>query len=366
MKINIEAVINQLSMGALGYGITNTLFNQGIQFSLFPIANNLDLSVFDKASDAYKNYLISSAQSALTTYNANDWGLKIWHTQGSHSRISKRQALVFIHELDQLTPAEIQILNNQDVIFTPSNFSKSVCENCGVKTPVHHVKLGFDSSHYFDTKKTYYDDNSIVFGIVGKIEKRKHSEKVIRTWVKKFGNNPLYRLHCCITNPFIKPEDHNRLYAQIFDSKPLPFNVKLYPFQSTNSLFNDLLNSINVMVDCSGGESISLPSLITTALGKHAILLNTSGIRDWGNSENAVLINPNSKIPAFDGLFFQQNGPFNIGNIFDFAEEDLLKSFDLAIERYKKSPLNEAGLKLQEEYSFERGTKQIIEILKSI
>ncbi len=70
--------------------------------------------------------------------------------------------------------------------------------------------------------------------------------------------------------------------------------------------------------------------------------------QEFANNENSVLVNPSGKISAVDNIFFHSGSPFNNGDIFDWNEDDFIIGCEKAIERYKKNPVNEEGLKLQE------------------
>lgn len=365
MRINLEVPYNSLSFGHCAVGISRCLIDQGVEFDAFPVGGTVDFGVYDKLPDNYKNYIVSSAQSAIGKYNKNNISLKLWHLSGSHSRIGHKQILLSYHELDSLTPWEINVANQQEAIILTSEFSKQVFINSGVTTPIYVVHYGYDNLHYKRLDKEFYSDKSIVFSIFGKMEFRKKQERVIKLWCKKYGNNPLYRLHIHCFNPFLK-DQMNNIYARCFEGRPAPFNVKLYDFQPLDSLMNECYNVCGIVLDLSGGESISLPSLCCTALGKHNVVLNSHALKEWANPENSTLVQPNGKEPCIDGIFFHPNSPYNCGNIYTWSDEDLLKAFDSAIERYKQNPRNVEGEKLQEEYSFENGTRKIIEILKSI
>ena len=103
-----------------------------------------------------------------------------------------------------------------------------------------------------------------------------------------------------------------------------------------------------------------MPEFQSVALGKHAVILNAHGYKSWANESNAVLVNPSSKIEAYDGTFFQKGQPFNQGNIYDFNEDDFISACDLAIKKVESNRINNAGLKLQEEFSTEKFYSNII------
>jgi hypothetical protein len=118
------------------------------------------------------------------------------------------------------------------------------------------------------------------------------------------------------------------------------------------------------MIAMSGGETWGLPEFTSVALGKHCIGLKAHGYKDWMNEDNSVCITPNGKIPAYDNMFFREGQPFNQGNIFDFSVDDFLDACDVAIEKVKSNSVNSAGLKLQEEFTWEKTTNLILENIK--
>ncbi len=52
-----------------------------------------------------------------------------------------------------------------------------------------------------------------------------------------------------------------------------------------NSLYNDYLNSANIILGMSGGEGWGLPEFQSVALGKHAVILNATGYKDWATEK---------------------------------------------------------------------------------
>jgi hypothetical protein len=129
-----------------------------------------------------------------------------------------------------------------------------------------------------------------------------------------------------------------------------------------NIMYNDYLNSGDIIIGMSGGEGWGLPEFHSVALGKHAIILNAHAYKDWANKDNSVLVNPCGKIEAFDNMFFHRGQPFNQGSIFDFDADDFINACELAIDRVNKNRINSEGLKLQEEFNVEKMADKILEI----
>lgn len=359
--INFEGVINPLSFGYITNGILKELFKNQIEFNFFPIGGNLDWSCFDKTSDEFKNNINNNANNSIKKFNINNNSLKLWHINQSWHKLSKnKNYLLTFHELDQLTDEEVNILNSYDKVFVTSNFSKTVFEDYGVKSKVVYVPMGVDSEIFYDLKQKRPFDDIIVFSIFGKAEKRKATSKTVQAWIKKYGGDHRYKLHLYVTNPFFKPEQMNQVYSQIFNNQQKPFNVDLFPYLPTNSHLNAAYNSTDIVIDMSGGESISLGSLNCVSMGKHGVVHYNSGMKDWATEENSVLIKSNGKEPVYDGIFFQQGQKFNSGNIYTYNIDDFLNGCDLAIKKFKNNPLNIEGLKLQNSYSFKAGADILI------
>lgn len=360
--INLEAAYNSLSFGNISFGITNELSNRNIETNVFPIGGNVDISAFDKASENYKQYLQNGVNNAIKKYKKNIPYLKIWHIAQSWHKISEPSYLLTFHELDQLSDIEVNILNSYSKIFVTSTFSKQVFEDYGVKTPVIYVPMGFDSVHYSRLNKPRpLGDNIIIHGIFGKVEKRKRTQQTIRAWIKKYGGNHNHRLHLHINNPFYKPEEMNGIFNQIFEGQRPPFNVTIFGFQPTNTLMNECYNAIDIVIDMSGGESIGLGPLTSIAIGKHGIINNNSGMKDWAKLVDCVKIQPKGKEPAEDGKFFGGNGsPFNFGNIYTYDDDEFIAGLEEVVKKFEQNPVNESGFKLQEEYSYKKGVDIIL------
>ena len=79
---------------------------------------------------------------------------------------------------------------------------------------------------------------------MGKFEKRKHTQKIIQTWLKKYGNNTKYQLTCCVTNPFFQPDQMQGLLQSTLEGKSYN-NINFLPKLAKNDEVNELLNSID-------------------------------------------------------------------------------------------------------------------------
>jgi hypothetical protein len=360
MLLNIETPINSLSFGNCSANILFEFFKKKISPTLFLIGNYNDSSFRKNFPEDFFKWLSFCATDASQKHKRDIPTLKLWHLNNSLSSLSNEQYLFTFYELDSPTKTEINIANNQKRVFLSSSYAKShfdkYCSN------IDFIPLGFDTNSFKPTKKKLAKDGVISFGLAGKLEKRKQHHKVLKTWALKYGNNPKYVLNCAITNPFIKPEAFKDAIGSILQKDY--FNINFLPFMEENSLYNDYLNNNDIIIGMSSGEGWGLPEFQSVCLGKHAIMLNAHSYKEWANEKNSVLVEPlGHKIPCYDNIFFFENKPFNQGQYFDWNPEDFLEGCEKAVKRFEKSPINEEGLNLAKEFTWEKTADGILKAM---
>jgi len=363
MKYSLELVVNPVSFGQVSIGVLREIYkrDQDKTVPLFVIKNNFSLDCFDEEPE-FAKWLKTCIDSALKDHRKADPVFKLWHLEGSMKSYSRDQTLFTFHELDAITPEELNIINAQKKVIVSSQFTKETFETYGAKN-VEYVPLGFETQYFFNTNKKYLEDR-ITFGVVGKFENRKGHVQMIRAWLKKYGNNPKYFLDCAIYNSFAKHEENQSVWAQILEGKNYT-NINFHPFMTKNVLYNDYLNSLDIGLFASGGEAWGLPEFHTVGLGKHAVVLNAHGYKGWATKQNSVLFDPNGKKECYDGAFFHKGRPFNQGNLFTFSDDDFINACEEAVKRHENNPINEEGKKLQEKFSCKRMTDSILKIIES-
>ena len=347
--LNVSVPLNNLSFGHVGINILRELYNRGDSVNLFSVGGVVDLKGYDIPED-FGFWIHSCIGRAKKLYKNTDPTFKLWHIDGAQESISSRQGLMTFHEVDSLTAEEINILRNQHKVFVSSKFSEEVFTKAGL-TNVVYCPLGFDAAHFHKVPKEPRD--KVTFALFGKFEKRKHTEKVIKAWLSRYKNDPGYELNLHVYNPFFTPEQNNQILLNIFGGTR-PWNVNPIGYVDTLVQFNNAINYADIVLDMSGGESWSIPSFTAVALGKHAVLHNCNAIKDWAEDSGAVLIEPNGKELVYDGVFFKQGMDRNQGSIFTFDESEFLAGCEQTVQSFKKNPLNEKGLALQEKFTWAR------------
>ena len=360
-KFALHLPLNGVSFGQVSTALLREFHQRGVQPCLFTIGQS-DLNSQDTSPD-FNKWIESGIKKAFEYYDRNTPIFKLWHlNHDSLTSYAKDQTLFTFYELDNPTSIEVNIAKNQKNLAVSSHYTKEVLESYGVDN-CKYVPLGFDKDN-FNVKKEDYLKGKVVFNLTGKLEKRKHHQEVIQAWLKKYGNNKDYVLQCAIANPFIKEGDFKARISQIMEGKSY-FNINFLGMMQKNSLYNDFLNSGNIVLGMSGAEGWGLPEFQSVALGKHSVILNASAYKEWATEENSVLVEPNGKEDSADGVFFKKGNPYNQGNIFTFDEDAFIDGCEKAIDRYKDSPENTSGLKLQEDFTYSKTVDAIMEVMNA-
>ena len=348
MNLIVEAPLNSLSFGNVSYNFLRELFKANIEIAYIPIGEP-DLTAF-QPNQEFIQWLNKAGSRRFECLDLDLPTLRLWHLNGSDFLRSRKQFLLTFYECNKPTEVEKKIANMQSKTFFSSDFSSNQFENSD------KFSLGFDEDFKPTGKK--YMEGVIHFGLSGKFEKRKHTEKIIKAWLKKYGNNPKYLLSCCITNPFVKPEQMNQIIASVLEGKRYS-NINFIPWLKTNAEVNEFTNAIDIdLTGMSGGEGWNLPAFNASCLGKWSIVLNGTAHKEWANQDNSILVEPNGEQESEDGMFFKNGGPFNQGTFLTFDEDQ----FIAAMEKSETlvGQFNMAGSLLGQTFTYKKALEQIL------
>lgn len=342
--------LNSLSFGNVSLNLLKAMFKKGMNISIFP-TGKIDISAFDKIPNDFKKWLESSANNRYKDIDRDITTLQLWHLNGSENRVSSKQILYTFYELNKPTDTEKSLAGLQDKLVFSSSYSSNQFKGSTF------APLGFDET-LNKTGKSYMP-NKVHFGLMGKFEKRKHTEKIIKCWLKRYGNNYDYQLTCCITNPFFEKGQMESRIANILDGRRYG-NINFLPFLPQNSQVNDFLNSIDIdLGGMSGAEGWNLPSFNATCLGKWSVVLNATSHKDWATEDNSILVEPNKKEPIYDDIFFTEGSHFNQGEIFSFDDDEFISAMEKAETICKIN--NKEGEKLKNKFTYENTLNKILE-----
>lgn len=357
--LNFNAPINSLSLGNVSINFLREIYAKELQVNLFPIGDNADFSAYDKINKSFKDWVIRSGFNRLKNFNKNIPTLKVWHINGSEYTLGKNQFLYTFYEVDSPTEEEINIVKSQEHVFFSSSESAELFKKMGCDN-VSYVPLGFDFD-FCETQKQYFGDDIIHFGLIGKFERRKNTQAIIKLWLSKFGNNPKYQLSCLVNNVFFKPEEMTAALKESLMDKRWN-NINFLPFLKTNSEVNDLLNAVDIdLSGLSNGEGWNLPAFNATALGKWSIVSNCSSHIDWATKDNAILVDPIGKQPCYDNKFFVEGRNFNQGNYYKLDQQSIENALDVAVSKAKTENIN--GKKLKKQFTYKKSIESILNVI---
>ena len=358
-RLNFDGPINSLSLGNVSVNFLRELQKRDLDISLFPIGDQGDFGAYDKIDDDFKKWIENIAATRLKKLTPDTPSLKVWHINGSE-KVLPNQYLYTFYEVDSPTEEEINIVKLQKHVFFSSSEAAEIFKNKGCDN-VSYIPLGFDPD-FGETGKEYLKD-IVHFGLIGKFERRKNTQAIIQLWTEKFGNNPKYQLSCLVSNQFFKEDQMNSAIQASLRGQNWP-NVNFIPHLKTNAEVNDLINSIDVdLSGLSNGEGWNLPSFNATALGKWSIVSNCSAHKDWATEENSILVEPVGKQSCYDNFFFREGLSFNQGEYYKLNGDDILKSFDSALERVGQK--NTEGTKLRDKFTYSKTIDSILDYIYS-
>ena len=344
-KFLLNLPFNQTSFGNVSFAIAREFKARNQNPFISPIGRFDDST--QKHNDEFNAWIQGGVQNTLKYFNREYPTLRLWHINGSLESFSSRgNDLITFFELDQLTPSEVNILKNQRKVYVTAKYTQSIFKQYGIDSV--YLPLGFDNYNFYKFPRNQKIDGEISFLLLGKLEHRKNHFDILQFWAKKYGNKLGYKLNCAIANPFLKPEDFNRLIGQILEGKQY-WNINFLPWSETNEKYNSVIQSSDIVFALSGAEGFDLPVYHAVAMGAWPLALNAHVYIDYLNPSNAIFINPNGKKPAYDGMFFAPNQPFNQGNIFTISQEDFNKGCDEVVNKVRAVGENINGLELQKQ-----------------
>jgi hypothetical protein len=345
----VQLPINPTSLGQVSISFLKELFKRKIDPILFPIGE-INLSS-EEEDPTFVEWLKAAIDRAQLDHSRSNPIFKLWHLAGSLESFSEKQVLLSFYELDSPTKTELNIVKNNSKVYFSSNYTVDLYQKSYNCTNVNFLPLFFDSRTFSKSERQGGSDSVIRFGLFGKLEPmRKRHLKIIKAWIEKFGNNPKYSLDCAIYNNFLDPKIQSEILSQAINGKQI-WNINFIPFLPKNKDFSQYLNNIDIALAMSGGEGWGLPEFHAAALGKHCVALNAHAYKDWTTSENSTLVEPSSKIPVYDNIFFREGLPFNQGRVFDWEEDEFLSACEASIAKFEKNKININGLKLQSAFN---------------
>ena len=141
---SLNLPVNSVSFGQVSVALLREFHARGLQPCLFPIGDNLELGAQDTVSEDFNKWIASCIKKRLDHHSRSNPIFKLWHLNGSLESFSEKQILLSFHELDEVTPCERNIAQNNNLAFA----SFDVFEHePAFKSPLLKLDNFFASSH---------------------------------------------------------------------------------------------------------------------------------------------------------------------------------------------------------------------------
>lgn len=350
MNINLQAVINTLGYGYVGYNFLKELYKK-TNVTLFEIAP-IDDKQFDLA------HKLSFTQNPSPILNGPS--IKIWHQNNVHTRIGKGRHFGFpIFELNKLKNMEKYSINSCDAVIVCSNWAKNVLENNGVKIPIYIVPLGYDPDIF--SAKVIKRPGPTIFFNCGKWERRKGHDVILQCFESAFSPSDNVELWMMCENPF--PFAKGKEWEQIYKNSKLSSKIKLIPRQESHENVYYIMSKTDCGIFPARAEGWNLELLEMMACGKEIIATDYSGHTEF-ISDSVYKVSIDSLEVAIDNVWFDGFGEWaHIGN----NQIEQIISHMRHIHKLKTDngylDINKNNVLQAQKYTWEKSADKLIKVL---
>lgn len=354
MKLNVMAPINGTGYGVAAKNIIRQLGRpeMELEVSLFPRQNKC------LSDNEEELALFQSMGANALEFDYDATTLNIWHEFDLAHRVGNGQYVAFpFFEMTKLSEIARHHLKMPHKVIVASKWARNIVHNNVDRGQVFVAPLGVDTSIFFPAKPN--DDGHYHFFTIGKWEKRKGHDFILRCFDKAFSKQDKVQLHF-LTSHFAFPERYTAHWTKMCQSCALHNKVHIVKPMATHKNVADFIRSCHCGLYPSRAEGWNLELLESMACSKPVITTNYSAHTEYVTNKNAFLIEtPNLEL-ASDGYYF--HGESGEWAELDYDEEECMVEY---MRRCFKERIveNPEGVKTAQEFTWERTASKILEIL---
>ena len=355
MSMNISGYITpNTSYGIVTLNLIKAFVDLGHSCSIFP-TGDLNRINFGEYSSYVRDCILASEE-----FSPNDISFRVAHQFDMATGIGfgPRVGYTFF-EVDRLTKLEVNHLNSLDLVLVPSEWAKQVCIESGVAAHVSVCPAGFDPKIF---KPVHYMPKECVFLSVGKWEVRKQQDAIVEAFYSAFTKHDNVKLIMSMDNPFMDISEKKNKYKARLGSQ-----INFIDRVASHAHLARLMQQSYCLVAPSLAEGWNMPLLEAMACGKFTIATNYSGHTEFCNESTTLLIEPASKVPAIDNMWFKENSKTNCGNWITYDIDELTEHMRSIYRTYRNGiVLNDNAINNSLDYTWENSAKRIVEKFEEI
>lgn len=213
----------------------------------------------------------------------------------------------FVFEYSKIPSGFISAINELDGVCVPSKWAKETLVKNKVTIPIYVIPGGVNSEKY-NSKNRNLDNNVFKFLHIGKKEERKGTELVVRAFNEAFAGDKKIRLTLSIDNPHDTTFSAEKYLSGLINDLKYPIgNIDIVHFVKD---MKSLYDTHDAAIFPTLAEGIGLPITEAMASSLSVIVSNNTGVTEYANSDNAILLNDFDEVPVYDPLFFPRKGEF--------------------------------------------------------
>lgn len=291
----------------------------------------------------------------------NDSNLIFWQPPSyANYSVSKNKNIgYYIFEYNIIPPKFVEQINSIDAVCTASRWGNDVLKANGVTVPVHIVPGGVDHSKFNSLNRK--PSQTFRFLHVGKAENRKGTELLINAFSKAFCGDENIRLSLYIDNVHIAGFSAEDFVKQL--SYSTDFELNNIDVKHWIPDIRQAYNTHHCAVFPTKAEGIGLPIVEAMACGMPVIVSNNTGITEYANDKNCILLNNLKEEPVYDPVFFPRPGEF--GTWLAPNEDELIERLRWVYKKYDFC--SEIGKNaesfIKENYTWQSAASKLMEVL---
>lgn len=254
-------------------------------------------------------------------------------------------------ETTKIPQSWVYKMNEMEAMFTTCKQNKQAFKDSGVRVPIYIYHHGINPIQYPYIERPH--DPVYIFGTLARLSVRKGTDLVIKAFKEEFPNEQDVSLILKSTEPYFN-------FGKIEDDRIILIG-EVYDHQKKI----ELLRQMDCFLFPSRGEGFGLPALEAMATGLPTIMTNWSGLKDFGNKNDTMLLDY-KLVPATnftENIYKEDCG--------DWAEPDfkqLKKYMRWAYENRNKAKAMglRASQRIHKNWNWDIVTKKFIKILNKL